>query len=261
MQDEDNNKTLKGDRTLVPDKDVEEISGTMIMHEDPGTLVPDHGTVTELQSDLGTMVINSDFEESTMKRHDTNPDRPKYRPLFLDHFDKKEVELCGVKSDNGGPQSVSVTDSKPVVSPTSPITPTAPTMPDKELNNLHQPHQPQPQLSPIYASPAEIQQQQQQKPPPLQSHGYDIPKIKSQVPPQQLPAAAAVQQQIRILDPKEIEHLKFLSYEELEQRFNNLEKEMEREYSEIQKRYIQKKKPIEDAIKAKKNSVIFRNNF
>lgn len=64
--DDDNNKTLKGDRTLVPDKD--DTSGTMIMHEDPGTLVPDHGTVTELQSDLGTMVINSDFEESTMKR-------------------------------------------------------------------------------------------------------------------------------------------------------------------------------------------------
>ena len=26
--------------------------------------------------------------------HDTNPDKPKYRPLFLDHFDKKEAEAA-----------------------------------------------------------------------------------------------------------------------------------------------------------------------
>lgn len=76
--------------TLVPSKDGEgEL--TMIAHTDCNTLVPD-GTMVELQSNLGTMVINSDSEESTMKRHDTNPDKPKYRPLFLEHFDKKEAE-------------------------------------------------------------------------------------------------------------------------------------------------------------------------
>jgi serine/threonine kinase 3 len=76
--------------TLVPSKDGEgEL--TMIAHTDCNTLVPD-GTMIELQSNLGTMVINSDSEESTMKRHDTNPDKPKYRPLFLEHFDKKEAE-------------------------------------------------------------------------------------------------------------------------------------------------------------------------
>ncbi|KAK7066363.1 hypothetical protein SK128_028439 [Halocaridina rubra] len=63
-----------------------------------GTLVApvDSGT---LSTDLGTMVINSDNEDeddedSTMKRHDTAPGEQskKYRPLFLDHFDKKEQE-------------------------------------------------------------------------------------------------------------------------------------------------------------------------
>lgn len=79
--------------TLVPSKD-DEGELTMIAHTDCGTLVPDNdnGTMIELQSNLGTMVINSDSEESTMKRHDTNPDKPKYRPLFLEHFDKKEAE-------------------------------------------------------------------------------------------------------------------------------------------------------------------------
>lgn len=97
--------------TLVPGRD--DGDGTMIAHTDCGTLVPDSATMVELQSNLGTMVINSDSEESTMKSkslfcsdfegesatylflgHDTNPDKPKYRPLFLDHFDKKEAEAA-----------------------------------------------------------------------------------------------------------------------------------------------------------------------
>lgn len=53
--------------TLVPYRDAID-SGTMI-GIDSGTLVPGEcGTMIELQSDLGTMVINSDTEdESTMK--------------------------------------------------------------------------------------------------------------------------------------------------------------------------------------------------
>lgn len=93
--DDENSGTMKKNDfdcgTLVPSKD-DEGELTMIAHTDCGTLVPDNGTMIELQSNLGTMVINSDSEESTMKRHDTNPDKPKYRPLFLDHFDKKEAE-------------------------------------------------------------------------------------------------------------------------------------------------------------------------
>lgn len=91
--DEQNSGTMKefDCGTLVPSKE-DEGELTMIAHTDCGTLVPDNGTMIELQSNLGTMVINSDSEESTMKRHDTNPDKPKYRPLFLEHFDKKEAE-------------------------------------------------------------------------------------------------------------------------------------------------------------------------
>lgn len=102
--------------TLVPERDNGD--GTMIAHGDYGTLVPDSGTMVELESNLGTMVINSDSEDSTMKsmcdlsinhfkilcfsnnrffrttsEHDTNPDKPKYRPQFLDHFDRKKSEM------------------------------------------------------------------------------------------------------------------------------------------------------------------------
>lgn len=53
--------------TLVPERDL--IDGTMIAHRDEGTLVPQSpsNTMVELQTDLGTMVINNDNEETTMK--------------------------------------------------------------------------------------------------------------------------------------------------------------------------------------------------
>ncbi|XP_021197162.3 serine/threonine-protein kinase 4 isoform X3 [Helicoverpa armigera] len=60
-----------------------------------GTLVPSRDATADLAADLGTMVINEpDADLATMKRHDTDPmdtNRPKYRPLFLEHFEKKEV--------------------------------------------------------------------------------------------------------------------------------------------------------------------------
>lgn len=36
------------------------------------------------------MVINDEEEDSTMKQYDTAPGGSKYRPEFLQHFDKKE---------------------------------------------------------------------------------------------------------------------------------------------------------------------------
>lgn len=91
MDDDDqhNSRTIKefpqDMGTLVPN------DGTMIAHNDY-TLVPDSGTMVELASNLGTMVINSDSEDSTMKKHDTNSEKAKYRPQFLDHFDRKHNE-------------------------------------------------------------------------------------------------------------------------------------------------------------------------
>merc|ERR1719264_711284 len=63
-------------------------NGTMIQHR---TLVPEMQprTMTDLESDLGTMVINENYDDEdddTMKRHDSKD----YRPAFLDHFEKKD---------------------------------------------------------------------------------------------------------------------------------------------------------------------------
>ncbi|CAG4950701.1 unnamed protein product [Parnassius apollo] len=82
---------------------------------DAGTLVPNRdGTATaELVADLGTMVINEP-DLATMKRHDTDPmdtNRPKYRPLFLEHFDKKQLGPTAngtLTADDRGAEAVSV---------------------------------------------------------------------------------------------------------------------------------------------------------
>lgn len=46
--------------------------------------------------------------------------------------------------------------------------------------------------------------------------------------------------------------LKFLSFEELQQRMSNLDSEMEREIYDLRRRYQAKRQPIQDAIDQKK---------
>lgn len=76
-------------------------NGTITKQND-NTLVPhsQNNTMVELQSNLGTMVINSDDEEDTLTRNDAGEITKKYRPLFLDHFDKKEAEMGGHDTQN-----------------------------------------------------------------------------------------------------------------------------------------------------------------
>lgn len=186
---------------------------TLIQCEDEGTLVPgkggtlvpisQSGTLVELQSELGTMVINTDIDEQTMKRHDTGSGQAgkKYRPFFLDHFDKKEAE---VKQRNG------------VSSPT--------TLDGPELN---------------------VEEQQR-----FQSHFH------LQVNPvQQLQAMQPIENKPNFQRPftdGDFEFLKFLSYEELQQRMATLDAEMEREIDELRRRYQTKRQPILDAMDTKR---------
>ncbi|XP_052869901.1 serine/threonine-protein kinase 3 [Anopheles cruzii] len=282
--------------TLVPGRG-DEGDGTMIAHTDCGTLVPDNGTMVELQSNLGTMVINSDSEESTMKRHDTNPDKPKYRPLFLDHFDKKEAEAAsfgnskvaevnnhhhqqlqmGCFDDDGSPGDLNVNQSPD----STPITLSAsPQNLQKEQIRLVEPivatsQQPQPQVqksgnSPVSASPSKVtpsapplsqgydehqlqQHQQQQK--AQQQFNEERQRYQSHLQLQlnQISGVSPNVHQMQFLQPTAAEYdaLKFLNYEQLEQRLASLDKEMEKELAETKKRYTAKRQPILDAIEAK----------
>jgi serine/threonine kinase 3 len=293
--DEHNSGTMKefpDCGTLVPSKDGEgEL--TMIAHADCNTLVPD-GTMVELQSNLGTMVINSDSEESTMKRHDTNPDKPKYRPLFLEHFDKKEAE-----------------NNLNFMNDQKQISQEPPKMQVPAKNTPQQIEQQMQSVPPMESRESEEQQLQQQR---LQSqldfhlnqiqqsaiqqhvvHQIPVPtaptdisdnlqhQIHQQHFQQQQAENLAKYQRINTLDNdyefvsakiisvsyrsfffnifNMFSQLKFLSYEELEQRLASLDKEMDKEFEETKKRYKAKRKPIIDAIEVKNKKIqSFSNN-
>nr|XP_027224361.1 serine/threonine-protein kinase 4-like isoform X2 [Penaeus vannamei] len=140
-----------------------------------GTLVSPVDSAT-LSSDLGTMVINSDNEDededSTMKRHDTAPGEQskKYRPLFLDHFDKKEQEKRarskGSKDNSPleqlAPQQY-VGTGRPIVTQQHPTSQSS-QLPLEEKQLLQQPQhsqQQQPQPSTVHHQQHQQQQQQQ----------------------------------------------------------------------------------------------------
>ncbi|XP_011305610.1 serine/threonine-protein kinase 3 [Fopius arisanus] len=203
-----NNVAIKGQAN--DDSDDDDCSGTMKpLPEDPGTLVPSHdlpdtGTLVSGILDLGTMVINSDTDtEATMKRHNTGSveSGKKYRPLFLDHFDKKEAP--DIVKGNG--------------------------------QVLHE------------ADKVEIPTTEAQR---FQSHlQLQLNQISHPVPEQQHNNISKFQ---NAFNERDFDFLKFLSYEELQQRMASLDAEMEREIDELRRRYQTKRQPILDAMDTKR---------
>lgn len=204
----------------------------MVQIPDDGTLVPGGtlradpsqcGTLVELSSDLGTMVINSDVDEQTMRRHDTGSAQKIYRPYFMDHFDKKEAE---VKQGNG------------LASPTTldaPNNNVADTNEEEQRFQSHyhlQMNQVPPTTAPMVMSPVTPSSPLQQHPPP--------PPIENKA------------NMIRGFSDGDFEFLKFLSYDQLQQRMTTLDAEMEREIDELRRRYQTKRQPILDAMDTKR---------
>ncbi|XP_041362169.1 serine/threonine-protein kinase 3-like isoform X2 [Gigantopelta aegis] len=101
LNGDDSGDEDEADGTMVKKTDDPD-SGTMKPLSDTDTLVSsESGTVvvnseaSTLQSELGTMVINEDedSDDGTMKRHNTSTaGKEKYRPAYLDHFERKEQE-------------------------------------------------------------------------------------------------------------------------------------------------------------------------
>ncbi|XP_067008377.1 serine/threonine-protein kinase 3 isoform X2 [Anabrus simplex] len=247
-----NNKTMlqypADSGTLVPSRDL--LDGTLVPHRDTGTLVgnSDSGTMVELASDLGTMVINSDTEEEpTMKRHDTGPGESgkKYRPLFLDHFDKKEAEnikgngqqLSPVHKMGGG-------DASPTAYTSSP---------NSDVNQHNNNNNASPQLSAEERQRFQNHLQRQLN----QISGAGASSMLHHAAPVPDPFQARHHHENqakfqRAFVDGDFEFLKFLSYEELQQRMANLDAEMEREIDELRRRYQTKRQPILDAMDQKR---------
>uniref|UniRef100_A0AAQ5Z1F8 non-specific serine/threonine protein kinase n=1 Tax=Amphiprion ocellaris TaxID=80972 RepID=A0AAQ5Z1F8_AMPOC len=105
LEEEDDNseETEVDSHTMV--KSGSEGAGTMratsTMSDGAQTMI-EHGS-TMLESDLGTMVINSDDEEEeedqgSMRRHAT-PQQP-IRPSFMDYFDKQDSNKVAQQQEN-----------------------------------------------------------------------------------------------------------------------------------------------------------------
>jgi len=244
-----NEKTLVpsqvDDGTMIGSRTIE---GTMIEHN-TGTLVPhgrrghmaDDGYLTE---NLGTMVINSDEEEdadSTMKRHQTAEgasSKSKYRPLFLDHFEKKDAEKLNLEMEMMNNQQQLQSSSPPAGQP---ITMT-PEEQKRFESNLQR------QLNQISAgSTAAVIARSVMT--PNEEMAQVAPVAVIQPAPPQLDNPGKMQ---RPFMDGDFEFLKFLSHEELQQRMTNLDSEMEREIYELRRRYQAKRQPIIDAIDQKK---------
>lgn len=218
-----NNVAIKS-QNQTEDSDEDDCSGTMKpLPEDSRTLVPSHdlpdtGTLVSAMLDLGTMVINSDTDtEATMKRHNTGSveSGKKYRPLFLDHFDKKEAPE--IVKGNGQMLEAQNSENTNRV----------------ELQN--------PSESQRFQSHLQLQLQNQISHPVLDPPHNNISKYQN------------------IFSERDFEfrnnhilQLKFLSYEELQQRMASLDAEMEREIDELRKRYQTKRQPILDAMDTKR---------
>lgn len=242
--------------------------GTMIAHMDCGTLVPDSGTMVELSSNLGTMVINSDSEDSTMKKHDTDPDKEKYRPQFLDHFDRKKTEAINKMVADIAmmppPSAPPIEDETLVPASAAAAAAIVQDVRMVENNMVQAQYMPSP-------NHMQVHQQQQQQPQmypalPLQMTGMGMPLgMDNNVMMHQQQPAQPPQPQPPHISPKQhialnSDFIKFLSFDDLQQRLNNIDVEMEREIDELNRKYTSKRQPILDAMDAKRKRQQNLNN-
>ncbi|UYV60200.1 hypothetical protein LAZ67_1000392 [Cordylochernes scorpioides] len=82
---------LEAEQGKSGDSDQEEECRTMVPSgaTDQGTLVASLHP-TEVESDLGTLIINSDGEDDATLTRESGAKKDSYRPFFLEHFDQKE---------------------------------------------------------------------------------------------------------------------------------------------------------------------------
>ncbi|XP_043196416.1 serine/threonine-protein kinase 3-like isoform X1 [Amphibalanus amphitrite] len=259
---------------------------------DPGTLVPGDtgtlvtdGTLVSVASSLNTMLINSDSDEdeATMKRHDTGNGSPKYRPLFLDHFDQKEAEQRRLLQQQQQRQQAAAAASQaqsPLQPPAAAAEPAGaapaaslpppqpppgqeyhPTPRPQQLEGLHQERERalyQVPQSGAVSSPAARVLGAGLAPPA----GPSAPAPAQALPPQPqpIPDLAPKLGRSQFMDTS-FEFIRFMSYDKLQSRMNSLDSEMEREIDDLKRRYMAKRQPILDAMDAKRKRQQNSQNF
>ncbi|XP_016988185.1 serine/threonine-protein kinase hippo [Drosophila rhopaloa] len=233
----------------------------------------DSGTMVELESNLGTMVINSDSDDSTTaKQNDDQKPRNRYRPQFLEHFDRKNA------GDARGDEKSMPTEYSPAAAEQQQqqqqqeqhLASGA-----NDFNNWeHNMEMQFQQISAINQYGLQQHQQQQQVLMAYPLMNEQLIALNNQqnlllsnaapIGQQGIPAAAAQAQpppayqnqhmhtQSHAYVEGEFEFLKFLTFDDLNQRLCNIDHELELEIEQLNKKYNAKRQPIVDAMNAKR---------
>ena len=215
------------------------------------------------------MVINSDSDDSsTAKRNDFQ--KPRYRPQFLDHFERKNTEVGRndeekVLSSEYSPaaaelqQQQQLHNQQPLgVHPHAQINLVTNNLNANDSSNWENKMEMHfQQISAInqyglqqhhfYNQQNVLRNQQQQL---ITPPAY--PQQPSQQQSQQHQAPSHLHSQSHSYVDGEFEFLKFLTFDDLNQRLNNIDSEMEKEIEELNKKYNAKRQPIVDAMNAKR---------
>jgi len=190
--------------------------GSMVQHNTgPGTAVS--RTMSEIQSNLGTMVINGS-EPSTMKQYGTAPGQGGYTPDFIKHLDQNDS-----RRHQTTPAGVSSPAGEQPRQQQAPV--------------QQQDHQDVVQPDPGLAGRDLARQLQQIAGGPVNTGTGDM---------------TGGDKFQRSITDGDLEFLKFLSYDELTSRMAGLDSEMEKEIDDLRRRYHAKRQPILDAMDQKR---------
>jgi len=199
--------------------------GTMLQHNTgPGTALS--RTMSEIESNLGTMVIN-ESEHNTMKQYGTAPGQNNYTPDFLQHFDQKD----------GGRVASQAGEASPTQSASA------------QQQQLQSPQQQQ------QGGDSNVISLEQER------AGRDLARQLQQIAggistsPSNTGAgleAGPGDKFQRSITEGDLEFLKFMSYDELTSRMAGLDSEMEKEIDDLRRRYHAKRQPILDAMDQKR---------
>ncbi|XP_015784237.1 serine/threonine-protein kinase 3 [Tetranychus urticae] len=195
-------------------------------------------TVSDVESDLGTLIINDESD-------DEDGDRT-LKPAFMQHFERtRELEKeYSNHSDSANKTDIKEQDLNKRLAETT-------TSAFSIHDSLLQHHQVQAQTMP---ATAQIQQSQSQQNLPSTHSNQTLQSQQAQhqqqhhqqQPPQYQPMSRA------IMLESDFEFLRYLPLDELRKRMANLDYEMENEIEELRRRYAAKRQPILDAIDTKR---------
>jgi serine/threonine kinase 3 len=224
-------------------------------------------TTSDVESDLGTLVINSDQSDPDDDDDEDNPTDRTLKPAFLQQFDRsRAIDPVVISKNDSESSSSSSTDrnQQPISSSQSSSSSNNHQVveDDSTLRTFDTSHILGPQTN--HGNQVNNNQSHLNIEPIEGNYCMDATMIDASAPNYTLPPPSQFgqnqqnnhqiqQQQItRMLLDGDFEALRYSNLEDLKYRMSNLDSEMEKEIEELRRRYASKRQPILDAIDSKR---------